>query len=236
MPKREREEDKAVIRRRQKKLYAVFIDGLGLDRASRRLNKRVDLSALIRGVTAGQDACVSRYYTIIPFEDDHRHRAFLEAVERAGLDVVVKRLPPKGVNRQASIDPEMSADIIAFAMGKTSFNEAADKYLPEERRIKVGPMPTGVRAAPLMDASTQSPDPENNAPEQPSQSPRPADDSKRVVVVVCPSRDLSYAFALAGEVGADTVSVDFGYYKGDDVLKSASKWIDLSESETIWKG
>ena len=93
-----------VIKRRQSKLLGLFIDGTGLDRATRRLNRRVDLTALVRGVTSGIKPSVARYYTLIPYEDDSRQRAFLDAVSRAGLSVIVKRLPPKGVTRQVSVD------------------------------------------------------------------------------------------------------------------------------------
>ena len=100
-----------IIKRRQKRIYGVFIDGVGLDRATRRISRKVDISALVRGVTAGTPPTVARYYTIIPFEDDSRHRAFLDAVERAGLGVSVKRLPPIGVTRQVSVDVDMAATI-----------------------------------------------------------------------------------------------------------------------------
>jgi hypothetical protein len=63
----------------------------------------------------------------------------------------------------------------------------------------------------------------------------PTTPAQRVVTVVSPSRDLSYALALATQLGADTVNADFGQFQGGDVLKSASKWIDLSDSETIWR-
>ncbi|MCB0333929.1 MAG: hypothetical protein KDD55_10555, partial [Bdellovibrionales bacterium] len=61
------------------------------------------------------------------------------------------------------------------------------------------------------------------------------EDGERIVTVVCPSRELSYPLSLIGELGIDTVSADFGQFNNKDVLKSAAKWIDLSDSETIWR-
>ena len=40
---------------------------------------------------------------------------------------------------------------------------------------------------------------------------------------------------IARELGADTVTADFAQFNTGDVLKSAAKWIDLSDSETIWR-
>jgi hypothetical protein len=196
-----------VVRRRINRAVGVFIDGVGLDRASRRLGKRVDLTALLRGVTSGTAPVVARYYTVIPYEDDSRHRAFLDAVARAGTDVIVKRLPPKGVTRQVTTDVEMGVDIIAFAKGHTRFG-AVDRYLPAELQASFKPPPAIER-------------PEGTeAVEQYS------------IVVVCPTRELSYPLGLARDLGADTTCADFS--ASGDVLKSASKWIDLSTSETIW--
>src|SRR5690606_8296126 len=58
-----------------------------------------------------------------PYEDDSRQRAFLDAVRRAGLQVVVKRLPPKGITRQVSVEVEMASDIVAFGLGQNSFED-----------------------------------------------------------------------------------------------------------------
>ena len=191
-----------VKRRSTKKILALFIDGTGLDRATRRLQKRVDMAALIRGVTSGVAPAVARYYTILPFEDDSRHHAFLDAVERAGLKVIVKRLPPKGVSRQVAVDPEMAADIVAFALGHTAFsNLAAYKEALE----------------PSQEVSVDD------------------QEAQRIVVVVCPGKDLAYPISLAKEFGVDTITADFGQFNRDDILKSAAKWLDLSDSETIWK-
>ena len=61
-------------------------------------------------------------------------------------------------------------------------------------------------------------------------------DITRSLIVICPTRELSYAMTLAKDLGADTTTADFGKFNKGDVLKSANKWIDLSDSETIWKG
>jgi len=105
-----------IIKRSLKRRLAIFVDGVGVDRASRRQGQRIDLNGLIQALTNGIKPTFARYYTIIPHEDDSRHRAFLDAVERAGMSTLVKRLPPVGVERQASLDPEISCDIIAFSL------------------------------------------------------------------------------------------------------------------------
>ena len=214
-----------VIKRKVKRLVGVFIDGVGLDRATRRISRKIDMPALVRGVCSGAPALVARYYTLIPYEDDSRHRAFLDAVGRAGLEVVVKRLPPKGVERQVSTDVEMASDIAAFALGhsdfsiKTEYSAAASEEEHHGRLISSG----SAKAVPE---------------EAPAAQPANDDQSgsvKRVIVVICPSRDLSYPLSFATQLGVDTVSADFGGRRNQDVLKSAAKWIDLSDSETIWK-
>jgi hypothetical protein len=40
---------------------------------------------------------------------------------------------------------------------------------------------------------------------------------------------------MAKDLGAETTTADFGQFTGNDILKSAQKWIDLSGSETIWR-
>lgn len=192
-----------VLRRREPKVLGVFIDGVGLDRATRRLNRKVELSRLVKGVTSGTPPTLSRYYTIIPNDDDSRQRAYLDAVARAGLKVIVKRLPPKGINRQVGVEVEMASDIIAFALGAKEF-EGLSEY-------------------------------GNKSGATSELKPSPVAGEKRVVTVVCPSRELSYAIALVRELGVDTITADFGQFATGDVLKSATKWIDLSDSETIWR-
>lgn len=220
---------RGIVKRAERRVLGLFIDGTGLDRAARRLNRKVDLTALVKGVTSGLSPLVARYYTLIPYEDDSRQRAFLDAVNRAGLQVIVKRLPPKGVTRQVSVDVEMAADILAFAMGHNTFG-TLNEYLPEENRV--------VKSDGLHKLARQS-----SAPPEVADAPAqegPVDNAKpskvrRIVTLVCPSRDLAYPISLSNELGADTTTADFGEFAGADVLKSASKWIDLSGSETIWR-
>ncbi len=207
---------KGIVKRREKRIFGLFIDGTGLDRATRRIAKRVDMSALVKGVCSGVAPLVARYYTLIPYEDDSRHRAFLDAVTRANLSVVVKRLPPKGITRQVSVEVEMAADIAAFALGHTKFSTLSEYQGHDSGED-------------IQFAEAQSS--ESEATESPSQLV-----GQRVVVVVCPGRDLAYPISLAREVGADTMTADFGQFNQGDVLKSAAKWIDLSDSETIWMG
>ncbi len=219
-----------LIKKTQKRVVGVFIDGIGLDRATRRLNRRIDLAALVRGVTSGLSPVVARYYTVVPHEDDSRHRSFLDAVARAGLTVIVKRLPPKGITRQVTTDIEMSTDIVAYALGLSSFNKAFE-YLPVEmqalKSMSVAGSGTPITQRDITAQKRQS---------GPLLSVNPPDPKiTRSIIVICPSRELSYSMALAKDLGADTTTAYFGKYNKGDVLKSATKWIDLSDSETIWK-
>lgn len=226
------EVSKGVVKRTQRRVVGLFIDGTGLDRATRRINRKVDMSALVKGVSAGSPPIVARYYTLIPNEDDSRQRAFLDAVAKAGMEVVVKRLPPKGVTRQVDVNVEMASDIIAFALGRDNLGNISslDEISGGEghfggKGIAPGPAPFAHKRAQVEKESTAV------------ENPEAADSSplQRIVTVVCPSRDLSYTLALARELGADTVSADFTAPGRGDVLKSAAKWIDLSSSETIWR-
>ena len=241
-----KEVKKGVVKRKRKRLLGVFIDGTGLDRATRRIQKRVDMPSLVRGVSAGTIPVVARYYTLIPYEDDSRQRAFLDAVRRAGLQVVVKRLPPKGVTRQVSVETEMASDIVAFGLGQNSFEdigfdlaESSDK--PQERRdgkdsASPGtiPMMPGKKQAQLEEEPKQKEE-EGEAESTLTATPEITGDEERIVTVVCPGRELSYPFSLLGSIDIQTVSADFGQASGKELLKSASKWIDLSDSETIWR-
>lgn len=210
---------KGVVKRTERRAIGLFIDGVNLDRATRRLNRKVDLTSLIRGVSGGLTPVVARYYTLIPHEDDSRQWAFLDAVHRAGLEVIIKRLPPKNINKLVTIDIEIAADMVAFARGHDSFS-AESVYLPDDTRNFIEAM------------HPERSEPKKEAVDTASEPSAP---SKRVVTVVCPSRDLSYPIGLVKELGADTVSADFSEFAGRDVLKSAAKWIDLSDSETIWR-
>jgi len=290
---------KGIVKRREQRILGLFIDGTGLDRATRRINRKVDMANLLRGVTSGLPPAVARYYTLIPYEDDSRQRAFLDAVARAGMQVIVKRLPPKGVTRQVSVDVEMAADIVAFAMGHSKFSnlseyrtvdssyggshEGAMGYGDQARGVgngaghnsghnvghsgiahrSAGMFPAGssqVRlrikgagseVSPQASAASPAPAMTAEAPESSLlqgkstfggtsgaliEAPKASAAAQtRIVTVVCPGRDLAYSIALAKELGADTVTADFGQFNTGDVLKSAAKWIDLSDSETIWR-
>jgi hypothetical protein len=212
---------KGVVKRTQRRAIGIFIDGTGLDRATRRINRKVDMAALVRGLASGAVPAVARYYTLIPYEDDSRQRAFLDAVARAGMKVVVKRLPPKGITRQVSVDVEMAADMVAFALGHSRFSTLSE-YVPGQGIVE--------SAATTAQTPTQA-----EAAALPQSQNKNQDSEARIVTVLCPSRDLAYPMSLIKELGVDTVSADFGKLHGADVLKSAAKWIDLSDSETIWR-
>lgn len=184
-----------VFKRTTKRQLALFIDGVGLDRATKRISKKVDLARLVQGMGAGRKLEISRYYTLIPYEDDARQFAFLEAVERAGLETVVKRLPPKGVKRQATLDVLMACDLVAYAYGYF------DKREPETS--------------------------DGTAPD--------VEPVKRSAILVCPTREITYAIHLANQVGVETSLADFGMYASSDGWKGVDKWIDLSTSETIFR-
>ncbi len=231
-----------VVKRREHRILGVFIDGTGLDRATRRLNRKVDLSRLLKGIASGAELAVGRYYTLIPYEDDSRQRAFLDAVFRAGLQVVVKRLPPKGISRQVSVDVEMAADIIAFAMGKSSFSSLGTldslqtSYTQGSALPSMIPFGSGHNGKNPVGNGSQPDKSTENSELSTGPSPEKQDSQeKRMIVVVCPSRDLAYPISLAKELNVDTASADFGQFNQGDVLKSAAKWIDLSDSETIWR-
>ena len=238
MVKKAKKSDNVVVKRSEKRVIGLFIDGTGLDRATRRIQRKVDMAALVRGVASGLTPVVARYYTLIPYEDDSRQRAFLDAVYKAGLAVVVRRLPPKGIERQVSIDIEMAADMVAFAMGHDDFS-TENVYMPErDIPLTKSVIPLGGFGPRASSTPVENSDniPEELAEEGNEEEVRPSQKVKRIVTVICPSRDLSYPLGLARELGADTVSADFGKFSGGgDVLKSAAKWIDLSDSETIWR-
>ncbi len=223
---------KGVVKRKEHRVLGLFIDGTGLDRATRRINRKVDLTRLVRGVTSGTPPTVARYYTLIPYEDDSRQRAFLDAVDRAGLEVVVKRLPPKGVTRQVSVDVEMAADIIAFALGHQRFSDLSTY------RAELQNKDTGAGSGALMPFSRTRQAGNGDNKEDETREPgarQTAAAEKRIVTIVCPSRELSYPVSVVKELGVDTVTADFGQFNQGDLLKSAAKWIDLSDSETIWR-
>lgn len=210
-----------VVKRRERRVLGLFIDGTGLDRATRRLARRVDMGALVKGLTSGIKAEIARYYTLIPNEDDSRQRAFLEAVERAGLSVIVKRLPPKGITRQVTVDVEMAAEIVGFAMGYKNFNSRSLE-LPLPHAVGM-PVRSSFNHSGTVETEVESSPEDQDVKEQ------------RMIVVVCPSREMSYPIQLARDMGVDTTTADFGQFAGHDIMKSAAKWVDLSTSDTIWR-
>jgi len=260
---------KNVIRRRggAPRDHAVFIDGTGLDRAARRLNKRIDFSALLRGVCGGIEPRIARYYTIIPYEDDSRHHSFLDAVRNAGLEVILKRLPPKGINRQIAVDFDMAVDIMAFGLGHIDFQEKDEnahnplqsieqsrsreysnsrKHSTDGSTVRGDVAPpasdiintsgTGNRGVKLESSSCSSGWYESDSNKANSDKDFPKKyATQKIVTVVCPSRELARPIELLNKINVDTVSVDFGQFNPGDVLKSAAKWIDLSNADTIWR-
>lgn len=224
-----------LVKKKEKRIVGLFIDGTGLDRATRRINRKVDLTALVRGVTSGINPTVARYYTLIPNEDDSRQRAFLDAVARAGLSVIVKRLPPKGITRQVNVDLEMAADIVAFSLGLSSFSKE-NEYLPTEMQaLKKAVSAPEAKTGALTERDIARAASETRRADHLLTPDAPSPSVRRSVVVVCPSRDLAYPLSMAKDLGADTTNADFGKFNTGDVLKSAAKWIDLSDSETIWR-
>jgi hypothetical protein len=229
-----------VIRRRggAPRDHAVFIDGTALDRASRRLNKKIDLSALLRGVCGGIDPRIARYYTIIPYEDDSRHHSFLDAVRNAGLEVILKRLPPKGINRQVAVDFDMAVDIMAFGLGHIDFQVKREN----EANIPISDDLTAATSTARDDDKSSCSNTLVKAQQYSADKTEInnfCDSSKiqtaqKIVTVVCPSRELARPIELLNKMNVDTVSVDFGQFNPGDVLKSAAKWIDLSNADTIW--
>jgi len=202
-----------VVKRKVKRRLGLFVDGLGLDRATRRLERKVDLSRLVAGLTSGMQPEVARYYTLIPNEDDARQFAFLDAVERAGLEVVMKRLPPKGVKRQVSMDVHIAADLIAFGFGHFAKEEAKEEISEEAQQVANG--------APL------------TSPNKPLAEKPPI---KRMANIVCPNREISYGIFMCNQFKVETSLSDFGQYgnsKGG--WKGVDRWVDLSTSETIWR-
>ena len=201
-----------IIKRKTKRKLGLFIDGVGLDRATRRIDRKIDLSKLVSSLSSGLEPEIARYYTLIPYEDDARQFAFLDAVERAGLEVIVKRLPPKTVKRQVSMDVHMASDLVGFAMG--IFENVAKTDCPNEQ-------PTIVEEHEKIHTYNMDP----------TRDPL----IKRVCAIICPSRELSYAIYMSNQLGAETSLVDFGLYGQSDGWRGISKWIDLSTSETIWR-
>jgi hypothetical protein len=217
---------KGVVKRTQRREIGIFVDGINLDRASRRTNKKVDFAALLKSLSGGLEPKVARYYSVIPNEDDSRQHSFFDVVYRAGFEVILKRLPPVGIERQVTTDVEMAADMIAFALGKNELSRDFS-YLPDDH--------TRAFDSYLFSNGNQQKD---DAPQKDANidEEKQANSSVlRVVTVVTPGRDLSYPISLASFFGADTVTADFSTMATGDKMKSAAKWVDLIDSESIWR-
>lgn len=208
-----------IVKRKTRRHMGLFIDATGLDRATRRLDKKVDLSRLVKGLTSGLKLEVARYYSLIPFEDDARQFAFLDAVERAGVEVITKRLPPKGVKRQVSMDVHVATDMIAFAYG----NFAQQVETLETKAVANGAAPMTMAVTSEEEVAAVTPEPK-------------VKDIRRCITVVCPSRELTYAIYMCNKLGIETSLADFGLYGQSDGWKGVDRWVDLSTSETIWRG
>ncbi len=222
-----------VIKRSEQRAIGIFIDGTGLDRATRRINKKISMQALLKNLSLGLEPVVARYYTLIPYEDDSRQRAYLDAVQRAGFQVVVKRLPPKGITRQVLVDTEMSADIVAFAFGYTNFSSINELEQHEQKHFESKTISFVKDHSPIDDNN------KNFDTSDDKEKPEKAilnESIKKIITIVCPSQELTYSISLANDLHAETVTADFGKVNTNkNILKSASKWVDLSDSETIWR-
>lgn len=235
-------------KRTAKRRIGLFIDGVGLDRATRRLERKVDLARLVTGLVGGLKAEIGRYYTLIPHEDDARQLAFLDAVEKAGLEVVVKRLPPKGVKRQVSMDVHIATDLVCYSQGYFDKEDRAQDSLVTTKRSEqkngVGHAVDTVEVISGSHARStngHTPPEEEKLPleiQQPTQEEvgqAKKGEIHRITTVVCPTRELSYAIYMSHQLGSETFLADFGLYGASDGWKGVDRWIDLSASETIWR-
>lgn len=220
-------EDK-VVKRTENREYSIFIDGVSLDRACRRLGKRISYEALVKSLCTGSEPAVARYYTLLTIEDDARQSSFYDAVARAGLDVVKKRLPPKNLNRVISTDLEMACDILATVLNRqdacdASLKIASGDYSISPKTSKLGRMPSNPDSALAKLAAVNTEKTENTK------------SIKKVIITVCASKEVSYALNICRHLGAETINADFGAIVGRDVLRGAERWVDLGFSEKIWK-
>ena len=209
-----------VVKRKTKRRMGLFIDATGLDRATRRLERKVDLSRLVTGLTSGIKLEIARYYTLIPYEDDARQFAFLDAVERAGIEVVTKRLPPKGVKRQVSMDVHMATDLISYCFGH--FEQAVETPEQQEQQQEKKQVANAENIESPTNKVVVSKKSTNGA-------------IRRVATVVCPSREMTYGLYMCHERGIEVALADFGLYGASDGWRGVDRWIDLSTSETIWR-
>jgi hypothetical protein len=179
---------KGVVKRTQKRVVGIFVDGVGLDRATKRISRKIDLTNLITTLATGLTVECARYYTLLPNRDDSRQSAFLDLVERSGFVVTIKRLPPVEVNRMVSTDVHFATDLVGYTFGQ--FSQKTDDT---EEKVQ------------------------------------------RVAVFVCPNPEVGYAIERAHACGIETRLADFGGFKRSDIWKGIDTWVDLSESESIWR-
>ncbi|MDR2337245.1 MAG: NYN domain-containing protein [Deltaproteobacteria bacterium] len=201
------------VRRRNKRAVGLFIDGMSLDRAIYRLEKKLDLGKLVTSLSEGLVPEISRYYTLVPYEDDARQFSFLSAVERSGLEVIAKRLPPKNVQRKVAMDVHMATDLMLFATGNF-LNHSLSQSGSDNIQIT---------------DDLESRDFNLDLSQEKDLS------IKRTAIVLCPSRELSYVLYVCRQFGVEIMLVDFGSYGKSDSWHGIDKWVDLSTSETIWR-
>jgi hypothetical protein len=213
MPREEFEVlESGVMKRKSRRIMGLFIDAGGLDRATRRLERKVDIGALVAGLSSGLKIEIARYYCLIPYEDDARQLAYLEAVEKAGIEVLVKRLPPKGVKRMVSMDVHIACDLLRFAFD--CFNPDTKKSDSEKSDTEK-----------IVSVDTTDPLP-----------PSKQSKIKKLATCVCPSRELGYALSQCRKLGVEISLADFGLYATSDTWEGGvDNWVDLSTSETIWR-
>ena len=211
----------SIIKRRPNSAVGIFVDGVGLDRACKRIKRRVDWKKLLSSLGAGKRLVEARYYNLLPNTDDNRQTAFLDALGQAGFESVIKRLPPKHIEKQVSIAVEMASDLMAFALGQNEFPDL--HYFAVRSAAKRNPTAADwdEEAKPLVAKLT---------PEESKIL------SQREVILVCPSKELEYTVSYLKLLGVKTSTADFGTFSVNKTLTASDGWIDLSLSESIWHG
>jgi hypothetical protein len=194
------------VRRAKPRKLGIFIDGVGLDRAAKRIERRIDWPLFAKVISEGLQADVAKYYSLLPIEDDARHHSYLAAVEAVGFQVHVKRLPPKGVNRVVSYDLEIATDLLNFCLSKSLAGSTDEGF------GKAQPNNSGNRE------NSESIQHQNNSLSQPAP------------ILVCPSRELEYPLQILHEKGFSVTVIDFLNGSGSDLLKYTSKWVNISEA------
>lgn len=224
------------FRRKVRRKVGIFVDGVGLDRATRRLHRKVDLSRFMASLTAGLAPEISKYYTLVPYEDDARQFAFLEAVERAGLEVCVKRLPPKTIKRPVTMDVHIGVDLILFCLGlSASGDREEDDNSADAGFVNSAPFHSADDSGSQIISSSFSEESTSNQLIKDQPNPKTNSDAIREIILVCPNRELNYAIYQCHNLGARTSIADFGLHGHSEGWRGVDTWIDLSISETIWR-